>query len=666
MTRHTHESFRKSETYRGLSQRNLRISYHDNTHLTANEWIPLLDVEVLGATPSALNEDGERYYTVTCSVPTTGNISDDNRRVLLDTLSLSLSRAGLIAPPLGKNSYIEIEKLSHRAGIVLVPDTNALFNGTLHWLLRIFHHTHVWILPFVVSITQLQQREARLKSLVNKRSRTNLIQALRSRAFVNGTMGLLERYREQYQVLELDPSLLRYMRPAGRGTVDPDEGDVLEDRLLVEGIHAVFKSTRTRAMQRVVTSDTLLARVLHAEGIPTLFMPVPKIGDEAIHCIHYSPIARSFCGAPLSAVLWDLAHTFSAIRVSAGTNRQFQLEAYWADKIAGDWQDELLSIEVPEQLISAGSEPEPEPSSPQSERARAPAVGTTQSRRAAPQGRRTPPIRPKLPPGVLTDAALPQASLPQVLRLAGAVSEGPGSLDDILARLPQRERPIAGTAKRGLEILRRVGVISADGTRIVATEKLAALEVALRSEMLDEISSIFTSFEPYSIVLKSLKEKGQLARSEVEGILRRTVNTTVGKEASERLLRFPILLGQGWVDGQLVLDGSQRPPAEEALRGLYIAFKRSSRHSLARVSDFLSAFCRDLRVSPWAAKRQIARLVADGQLRELSFQPAAGHKPIVHEHVISGTLQHPELTPVAIDRILIGGRPVFTVSGDLP
>jgi hypothetical protein len=183
----------------------LTISYHDNTHLTANEWIPLLDVEVLGATPSAFNEDGEKYYTVTCSVPTTDNILDDHRRVLLDTLSLSLSRAGLIAPSLGKNSYMEIEELSHRAGIVLVPDTNALFNGTLHWLLRIFHHTHVWILPFVVSITQLQQREARLKSLVNKGNRTNLIQALRSRAFVNGTMGLLERYREQYQVLELDP-----------------------------------------------------------------------------------------------------------------------------------------------------------------------------------------------------------------------------------------------------------------------------------------------------------------------------------------------------------------------------------------------------------------------------------------------------------------------------
>jgi hypothetical protein len=34
--------------------------------------------------------------------------------------------------------------------------------------------------------------------------------------------------------------------------------------------------------------------------------------------------------------------------------------------------------------------------------------------------------------------------------------------------------------------------------------------------------------------------------------------------------------------------------------------------------------------------------------------------------VVSGTLQRPELMPVAIDRILIGGRPVFTVSGDLP
>jgi hypothetical protein len=564
---------------------------------------------------------------------------------------------------LGKSSYIEIEELSHRSGIVLVPDTNALFNGTLHWLLRVFHQTHVWILPFVVSITQLQQREARLKSLVNKANRTNLIQALRSRAFVNGTLGLLERYRDQYQVLELDPSLLRYMRPAGRGTIDPDEGDVLEDRLLVEGIHAVFKSTRTRAMQRVVTSDTLLARVLRAEGIPTLFMPVPRLGDEPIRCIHYSPIARAFCGAPLSAVFWDLAHTFSEIRISIGNSTQFQLEAYWADKLAGDWQDELLSFEVPEELPSAV--PEPAPPAPQPERARTTPARAARSDRAAPQRRATPPTGPKLPPGVLSDAALPQASLPQILRLAGAVSEAPASLDDILGRIPQRERPIASTARRGFEILRRVGIITVDSAHIVATDKLAGLEVALRSEMLDEISATLTLFEPYRVTLQSLKERGQLARNEVEGILRRAINTTVGKEASERLLRFTILLGQGWVDGRLVLDGSQRPNSEEALRGLYVAFKRSSRHSLARVSDLLPAFCRDLHVSPWAAKKQIARLVADGQLRELSFQPAAGRKPLVREHVISGTLQHPELTPVAIDRILIGGRPVFTVSGDL-
>jgi hypothetical protein len=114
MTRYTHQNFRKSEVYRALSRGNLTISYHDNTHLTTNEWIPLLDVQMMGATSSTLIEDGERYYTVTCSLPSTGNISDYHRRVLLDSLSLSLCRAGLINPPLGKSSYVESEELSHR------------------------------------------------------------------------------------------------------------------------------------------------------------------------------------------------------------------------------------------------------------------------------------------------------------------------------------------------------------------------------------------------------------------------------------------------------------------------------------------------------------------------------------------------------------------------
>ena len=318
----------------------------------------------------------------------------------------------------------------------------------------------------VVSITQLQQRDTLLRSLVERRNRNQLPRALRSRNFVNGTLSLLERYRDQYQVLELDPSLLRYMRPAGRGTVDPDEGDVLEDRLLVEGVHAVFKATRTRAEQRVVTSDLLLTRVLRAEGIPTLFLRTPRLGEETIPCLHYSPIAKGFCGAPLSALLWDLAHSFSAVRVTREETTHIQLETYWPDKGAGDWQDEILSFEVAEAAPAQTGGQRSARGSDRGRRARSARSGA-----AAAAQPRTRTAAGRLSSGVLSNSGLPQPSLPQILRLGGAVSLGPGSIADVLARIPSRGRPTVETATRCLEILRRAGMISFDGTTLSLSPK---------------------------------------------------------------------------------------------------------------------------------------------------------------------------------------------------
>jgi hypothetical protein len=288
------EQFRRMDAYRSLPPGLFTISYNDNTHLEADDWILLLEVSVHHAMPPNLGEESEKYYTVKCCIPVSNQVTSDVRRVIIDALSLSLCRSGLVDPIVNPTTYVQVGSLSRHDGIILVPDTNALYNGSVHWLLRTLRLSHVWILPFVVSLTQIQQRDSQLKSLVNSKRKQNLRQALRSRGLVNGTLGLLERYRDQYQVLELDPSLLRYMRPGGRGSVDPDESDVLEDRLLIEGVHTIFKSTRTRAVQRVVTSDVFLARVLHSEGIPTLFVSTRLLSDELVPCIHYDSIGKAF------------------------------------------------------------------------------------------------------------------------------------------------------------------------------------------------------------------------------------------------------------------------------------------------------------------------------------------------------------------------------------
>lgn len=234
------------------------ISYTDITHLKGGEWYDLVSIEI--GQQAATDDKRERSFQLTLALDKklsalSGNskdVKDKKERyssVLIDTIALSATRLGLLAPLISGKTTAQLLELRSTKGIVLIPDTNSLYNGTLHWLLHVLKQTTVWLMPFVMSLTQMQAREANLKSLARSGKDTNLPQALRSRALVNAGLSFLERNQHRYQVLELDPSLLRYMRPAGKGGFDQDEGEVLEDRLLIEGVHSVLKSTRTRTKQ---------------------------------------------------------------------------------------------------------------------------------------------------------------------------------------------------------------------------------------------------------------------------------------------------------------------------------------------------------------------------------------------------------------------------------
>jgi hypothetical protein len=121
---------------------------------------------------------------------------------------------------------------------------------------------------------------------------------------------------------------------------------VLEDRLLIEGVHAILRATRTRAPQSVITSDVLLARVLETEGIPCLFIPSVSLPPCKIPCLRFSPFANSFVGASLPDLLWDLTHALGSVRVSTADGEVcLRLEAYWPQKTPTDWREEHLRLE---------------------------------------------------------------------------------------------------------------------------------------------------------------------------------------------------------------------------------------------------------------------------------------------------------------------------------
>jgi hypothetical protein len=612
------------------------------------DWRTLCEVDLVQPPSGFSLGDAERFFSISKRIDS--KFGDDEKRVVEDVLSLSLTRLGLLAPSMTEELHSKIHSVCKADGIILIPDSNVLYNGTLHWLLRVLRSSAVWILPFVVSLTQLQQSDARLKSLARNTHKNNLRQALRSRAFINASLGLLERNRRRYQVVELDPSLLRYLRAGAKAATDPDESDVLEDRLLIEGIHSILRATRTRATQLVLTSDVMLARILDVEGIRHLFIPSPKMGDETINCLHYNSFVKGFVGTTLRTFLWDTAQTFGTIRLDAKSRQQFSLSTYWPGKLPSDWTSERLLLDPPSPLLQEHSD----------------ALSSSSdvmeiSGEILPQASddRTIPESMK----ELSKATLPQASLPQILRLAGAVKESaPAPVPEILARINENDRPTEGTSRRGFEILRRMALLTFDGQTIRASADLDQLDSLLRNSRLDEISDLFKRFRPYAVLLERLRNRHKLERSEIDPWLRRTLDPEIGKESSVRLSRYHVLLGQAWTDGDAILDGSQRPESSSFVQGFESAFAAKARDGLAKVSELLPETCRTLRMSPWAAAKAIS-LLADGPLSNYSFQPAVGGRPTGRDQVISGSLHNVLLVNVPTDRVFVGGRPVLTISG---
>lgn len=679
---------------RGLPPGEYALEYHDSTHLIEDEWVQILTVNVYPSSIKLDNEDEdiEPFYTIVKQI---GDLPEKPRaksgkgekqkeggadplveytarvRAVTDALSLALARVGLIAPYASSELLDQVVKLNSEDGVVIVPDTNALHNGALHWLLKVLYRPAVWVLPLVTSLTTVQTRDAMVKNLVGKRRPSSIRQALRSRGLVNGTLGLLERNKGRYQVVEIDPSLLRYQKTASGSGSDPDQSDVLEDRLIIEGIHNVLRSMRSRTARVVVTSDTNVARILETEGIETLFVPGIEMSERPIGCLRYDPLMRGFVGAPLRALLWELTHAFGAVRLVRGGRAIATFECYWPSKSPVEWASEKLActFSVPDapienlhqdQLSNLGESskerakeqnPEAADISAEDNSVRTKPVEVESRKKGRDPSRSMPSL-----------TVLPRASLPQVLRLLGAIRRLKSGNVEQVVQASDADPVTADTARRAIEILRRVRLVEQEGLLIRPTGDAEIIDVALRGRDLDTINSVFLRFGPYKIFSEILRERGSIAREEVFELLKARIGVA-GRYEIERLPRYHTLLGQAWTAGDAFRDGSSRPTDRDVTDAFEEAFSATASVGLAKVVELLPRFCELIRMSPWAAKIRIEKIVADRLLPNYSFQPAAGGKPIVRDEVVAGSLNEPMIEPVALDRLHLGERPVFTVGG---
>jgi hypothetical protein len=270
------------------------------------------------------------------------------------------------------------------------------------------------------------------------------------------------------------------------------------------------------------------------------------------------------------------------------------------------------------------------------------------------------------PEGHFPKIILPEASFIQVLRVAGALLEGGAGIDDLVSRIEERYRPTNRIAPMAIEILIRAGFAIINGDLFAPTDSLKLLDEALSEENLDEASRLWISFPPYNSYLNKLREKNSIEVSEIPGLLESDLRARPTIEACERLSRSLVFLGQAWTEKRegkdIICDGSARPEDKDMINTFSSLFAEKSHDGLCPIIELLPDLCRLLKISPWAASRQLQHLVQENTLPDYSFQPSAGKKITRRDFIVKGRLGGLQMIPVPLDRIQIGDRPIFTIS----
>ncbi len=651
--------------FKQLSAGSYSLSYADSTHMADGQAIPLADVHVMRPEKQQDNEiTGHPYFELSVhrEMPASGgsNVKDKSANQknaantaeeiikswnkVQDVLRQSMLRLGMVQPVFNAKIFLDLTGLAKAPGAILIPDSNALSSGALHWLLRCLQQTRVWLSPVVMSLIQIQYRDEELKTIARNRSGgekkqyQKMGQALRLRSFINSSLRFLRMYKGCYGVVSVDPQLMRYVRASGKGTGDPDSTDILEDRLFVEAVHQVMASTRGHAEVRFVTSDVMLAQILAIEAVPTLLLPLPTLTDDPIPCVSYDPFARAFSGCTLAQLVWDWTHVFSEIILLQESDQEPQevarFSCYWPGKTDHDWEKDILNVSIRTDDVIKSS-------------------GDNGNNVASP-GRI----------GHFSKAVIPEVSFVRVFRMGGKLLRGPAGLDELERRLCEEDKVSKDLIKAAAEILIRTGLASHSGGRLTPESPLRNLDEAFQDTDLDTVSSIMMSFQPYKALIDLLKEKkGQLEKKKIREALELKLMARPSMHSCERIIALCVLIGQAWHDGPFLRDGSRRPEDDvQFMRKFTEAFDRNALYETCSIEKLMITLCRISRMSPWAVSNRIKEFIGRNRLNAYQFETASAGLASGGNEILTGPLDSIDKVFVPTDRITIGDKPLLTVT----
>jgi len=343
------------------------VEYHDRTHLPKDNYLCLGKVEIEECAP-----DGNSFFLFyPCSREQLekcisnewnskawkGKFNKEQRekaaKTILDQLRESMVRLGLLQP------YLEIENcefITDRKFAIVVLDTNALRNGAVRHLQEQFPTTQLWIIIPTVTLMEIGEKAATIKSRVNDTPKPSNSALIRSRPQVTIAPQEVKWIREHFptETLELAPELLRAFRGYETRRDDaykePDRISI-NDRLILEGIKDLRRQRNLPEGVYLMSGDKDMSWLARLEGIQAIYPAIPDIKDFSggVYSIRYSIESQTDVVCSIHRFLWDLTYVFSKIRVRRCTEETqksgaLELSYYYSTKLVNDWVDDKLEV----------------------------------------------------------------------------------------------------------------------------------------------------------------------------------------------------------------------------------------------------------------------------------------------------------------------------------
>ena len=359
----------KSSPVGSFSKGTWVVEYHDQTHLSEDTYVCLGKVKIEECTPDGtclfrfyfrsskklekcFNDEWERklWKDKLDSANQLKGQPEKAARTIIDQLCESIVRLGLVPP------RFEIENrkfFTNRKFAVVVLDTNTLRNGAVRHLQEQFPNTQMWIIVPTVTLMEIGERAATIKSKVADNPRPSNSALIRSRPQVTIATHEVEWIKSRFptETLELAPELLRAFR--GYETRQNDaykepERISINDRLILEGIKDLRRQRNLSEEVHLMSGDKDMSRLARLEGIQTIYPEIPKIQEasDGIYSMRYSLESKAYMVCSIHRFLWDLTHVFSKIRVrkcEEGTE-QVELHYYYPTMLVNDWVDDKLEV----------------------------------------------------------------------------------------------------------------------------------------------------------------------------------------------------------------------------------------------------------------------------------------------------------------------------------